>query len=435
MVRFLLSSNEFNVEGIVNSSSQFHWQGGEGWNAFHPVSWVGEQLDLYAQVYPNLILHDPAYPLPDDLRARWKVGNIAAVGEDEVRSEGAELIANVLLDETDPRPVWVQAWGGTNTIARALRIVREEHPDEVGRVAEKLRLFLIWEQDETYQSSIRPFWESLGVTVIIADQFDAMAYIWRKAIPEDLHAYFEPAWTREHLLENHGPLASAYESLDGGFHAEGDTPAFLHAMPNGLSSVQSPDWGGWGGRYVNVRYNVWMDPMPVGDFERPTGRVSIHNSWSKQLERLETPEGEQHRLAYFRPVWRWLAQVQNDFAARADWSVLSYAEANHHPVVRLSTQENDRVAHPGDEVRLDASASFDPDGDSLDIRWWHFVEAGHRTSARIPESRGAVRSFTVPHTLQAGDEIHMICEATDSGRPRLTRYQRVVIRVSERHPG
>lgn len=30
MVRFLLSANEFDVEGIINSSSQFHWEGGKG---------------------------------------------------------------------------------------------------------------------------------------------------------------------------------------------------------------------------------------------------------------------------------------------------------------------------------------------------------------------------------------------------------------------
>lgn len=51
------------------------------------------------------------------------MGNISGVGEDSLRTEGAEFIAGILLDDTDPRPVWVQAWGGCNTISRALRII------------------------------------------------------------------------------------------------------------------------------------------------------------------------------------------------------------------------------------------------------------------------------------------------------------------------
>jgi len=102
MVRFLLSSNEFQVEGIVNSSSQFHWEGGSGWNALHPVSWVRDYIGLYAQVYENLLQHDPSYPAPEYLLSRWKVGNVNAVGEVDLRTEGAELIAEVLLDASDP---------------------------------------------------------------------------------------------------------------------------------------------------------------------------------------------------------------------------------------------------------------------------------------------------------------------------------------------
>lgn len=49
MVRFLLSSNEFDIEGIINSSSQFHWVGGTGWNAFHPVDWVKEYIGIIAK--------------------------------------------------------------------------------------------------------------------------------------------------------------------------------------------------------------------------------------------------------------------------------------------------------------------------------------------------------------------------------------------------
>lgn len=429
MVRFLLTANEFEIEGIVNSSSQFHWQGGTGWNAFHEVSWVKDQIEVYAEVYPNLLLHDPAYPSPDYLLSRWKVGNVSSIGENEMLTEGAQLITDVLLDDSDPRPVWIQAWGGSNTIARALRIIQEEHPARMQEVAEKLRLFLIWEQDETYQDYIRPNWEPLGVMTIISDQFDGMAYIWPKVLPDVVKPYFQAEWMEQHILQGHGPLCAAYESLDGAFQAEGDTPAFLHTIPNGLRSAETPGWGGWGGRYVRVRNNVWMDPPPDERWQRPKGRWFIDNSWSKQLENVTSPAERQIQASYFNPLWRWLPRVQNDFAARADWSVKDYASANHHPVVRLRDTPQNIEARPREVLTLDASPTTDPDGDALDFHWWQYVEASTYAGPALADSREARMSLTIPADARPGDEIHMICEVTDRGDPPLTRYKRVVIRL------
>ncbi|MBB5350579.1 hypothetical protein HNR46_000807 [Haloferula luteola] len=431
MVRFLLSCNEFDVEGIVNSSSQFHWQGGQGWNAFHDPTWVRDSVGLYQKVYDQLRIHDPAYPHPDLLLSKWKIGNIQGVGEDQERSEGAEWIAQVLLDDSDTRPLWIQAWGGCNTLARALRIIQEEHPDRMTEVATRLRLFLIWEQDETYQKSIRPVWEPLGVTTIISDQFDCMAYIWPKVLPDSVKTYLEADWMKKHLLRGHGPLASSYEALDGAFHAEGDTPAFLHAIPNGLRSLESPAWGGWGGRYIEVRPNVWMDPPPAPDWKHPEGQISIHNSWSKKLENVTDPAEQTLRTHYFKPIWRWLPAVQNDFAARADWCVKDYASANHPPQVKLKDTPLDLFAVPGETLTLDASATRDPDGDSLQFQWWAYLE----TSQIYPQNHEWESSpkvtLTFPAKAQPGEALHMICEVTDNGSPPLTRYQRVVIRAKK----
>jgi len=429
MVRFLLTCNEFDVEGIVNSSSQFHWEGGTGWNAFHEVSWVKDQITLYAEVYDNLRLHDPNYPSPEYLMSKWKVGNISAIGEDDIRTEGAELIANVLLDDSDPRPVWIQAWGGCNTIARALKIIQEDHPERMKEAAGRLRLFLIWEQDQSYQEYIRPNWEQYNIPTIISDQFDCMAYIWPKVLPETTRKYFEADWMKKHILDGHGPLCTAYEANNGSFHAEGDTPAFLHAIPNGLRSMESPDWGGWGGRYVKVRNNVWMDPPPSTDWKHTEGRWTIDNSWSKKLENVTDPNEQELRNQYFKPIWRWLDDVQNDFAARADWCVKNYASANHHPVVRLKKTPPGIDAAPGAQITLDATPTTDPDGDALNFRWWHYVEAGTYSGNALPGAKARRATITVPKDANPGDTIHMICEVTDTGLPPLTRYQRVVIRI------
>lgn len=427
MVRFLLSANEFEVEAIVNSSSQFHWQGGTGWNAFHDVSWVRDQIELYAKVYDNLLLHDPHYPSPDDLLSRWRVGNINGVGENEIRTEGAELIAQILLDDSDPRPVWIQAWGGCNTISRALRIIQEDHPRRMKKVAKKLRLYLIWEQDETYQNYIRPNWEHLKIPTIISDQFDCMAYIWPQVLPEDVQTHFRAAWMESNILKDHGPLCAAYESKDGAFHAEGDTPAFLHTIPNGLRSLESPGWGGWGGRYVKVRKNVWMDPPPAADWKHPRGRWTIDQSWSKKLEHVTDPQQQQMRTGYFKPIWRWLEHVQNDFAARADWCVKPYDQANHPPVVKLR-HDRDLTVRPADTVQLSAIETTDPDGDELAYRWWQYTEADSaNTDVQITHADTPQASFVVPN--EPGTQVHIILEVTDNGDPPLVRYQRVVCNI------
>jgi hypothetical protein len=119
LVRFLLYANEWDIEGIITSSSQYHWQG----HRWASDDWVQPYLDAYAKVYPNLVKHDPAYPTPEYLRARTHLGNVKAEGEMEAVTAGSQHIVKVLLDESDDRPVWLQAWGGPNTIARALKTI------------------------------------------------------------------------------------------------------------------------------------------------------------------------------------------------------------------------------------------------------------------------------------------------------------------------
>ena len=138
MIRFLLYANECDVEAIVLSSSQYHSESHGHWAGNH---WVDPDLDAYEQIYPNLLKHDPAYPTPDHLRARTAVGNVKVEGDMAEPTAGSNLIVKVLLDKTDNRPVWMQAWGGMNTIARALKTIEEDHPERMAEVAAKCRFF------------------------------------------------------------------------------------------------------------------------------------------------------------------------------------------------------------------------------------------------------------------------------------------------------
>ena len=437
LVRFLLYTNEWDVEGIITSSSQYHWHG-HNWAG---DDWAVPYLNAYKEVYPNLIKHDENFPNPDYLKSVTFLGNVEAEGEMDSITPGSQQIVKVLLDESDERPILIQAWGGTNTIARALKTIEEEHPYKMEAVAKKLRFFFIWEQDETYQSYIRPHWSKYNIPTIISDQFWAIAYQWNKIQSDSKRPYFQSDWMKTNILQGHGALCSLYKAHtpgshglsgdtdfeDGDFRSEGDSPAFIYAINTGLRSMESPDYGGWGGRYIKVRENTWLDPVPEPGYTYPEGRWYTGSAWGRNYMRNIYPENQDLMEEYFKPITRWSEALQNDFAARADWCVKSYEEANHPPVVQLNTDLN-ITASPGQTLDLDATDSYDPDGDSLSFKWWQYEEADtyvRTIDLQKPLSQNI--SITVPDDIKPGETIHIICEVNDHGAPNLTRYQRVII--------
>lgn len=441
MVRFLLYANEWDVEGIVTSSSQYHWHG----HKWAGDDWIDPYMEAYAKVYPNLIKHSKDYPTPHYLKSINFLGNVESEGEMDSITPGSIHIANVLLDESDDRPIWLQAWGGTNTIAKALKTIEEEHFDKMAYVAKKLRFFFIWEQDDTYQSYIRPHWGKYNIPTIISDQFWAVAYQWDKIMPSDKQKYFKSEWMKANILEDHGPLCSLYEAYKGGndkegfiagdakskgdFRSEGDSPAFIYTIPTGLRSLESPDYGGWGGRYIKVRENTWLDPVPQADYKYPEGRWYTQTAWGRNYMRNDYPKNLDLMNAYFKPITRWADALQNDFASRADWCTKPYDEANHPPIVKLNSAL-DITAKPGSKIKLNAKGTLDPDGDQLSYSWWQYQEAGtFKGNIEIPNAQKQNTFFKIPTNAEKGENIHIICEVTDNGTPALTRYQRIVVTI------
>jgi hypothetical protein len=425
MVRFLLYTNEWDVEAIITSSSQYHWHG----HRWAGDDWIQPYLNAYAKVYPNLVKHDPRYPTPDYLRARTLLGNVETEGEMDMVTAGSQHIVKVLLDKSDDRPVWLQAWGGPNTIARALKTIEEEHPDQMAYVAKKIRFFFIWEQDSTFQEYVRPHWGKYNIQTIISDQFEAIAYRWDRIIPKEKNAFFSGAWMKKNILQGHGPLCTLYKAHeDGRFRSEGDSPAFLHTIVTGLRNLESPDWGGWGGRYVRVRENTWFDPVLESGYKYPQGRWYSSSAWGRQRARKNITN-DRALFEYLKPMWRWIDALQNDFAARADWCVKSYEQANHPPVVKLAHAWDMKV-RPGNRVSLSAKGTSDPDGDELTYQWWQYYEVDtYDGTIEIRDAGKQDASFTVPDDAGIGKTIHIICEVKDTGRPQSIRYQRVVVDV------
>ncbi len=437
LVRFLLYANEWDIEGIITSSSQYHWQG----HKWAGDDWAQSYLEAYEKVYPNLIQHDANYPKPALLKSRTLLGNVKKEGEMDEVTAGSQRIVQVLLDDSDPRPIWIQAWGGVNTIARALKTIEEQHPRKMTEVAKKIRFYFIWEQDSTYQSYVRPHWGKFNIPTIISDQFWAIAYQWNKILPADQQAYFKSDWMRAHILEGHGALCSLYKAHvhgshglsgdtnfePGDFRSEGDSPAFLHTIPTGLRNLESPGYGGWGGRYTLVRENTWLDPVPEPGYTHPAGRWFTGSAWGRKFMRDVYPEHPDLIRDYFNPLARWSTAIQNDFAARADWCVKPYQEANHAPVAMLA-HARDLSGAPGATVKLSAVGSRDTDGDAVAYRWWQYHEADSAESRiSIKDADAQQSSFVVPN--EPGKQVHIILEVTDNGTPPLVAYQRIIVSV------
>ena len=391
MVRFLLYANEWDIEGIIISSSKFHWDG-HNWAG---IKWIDDQVDEYAKFYDTLKQHADGFPTPKQLKSRVWVGNISNVGAMDRDTPGSDRIVEVLLDDK-PGPVYLQAWGGTNTIARALWKIQHEHPKQMKKVTDKAIIYIILDQDTTFRKYIEPNWPGIQVLGSFS-QFGCIAYRWHQKIPAPEKSFFEKPWMEANILKGHGPLCSLYEAKDGAFRSEGDSPAFMHQIPVGLRSMEDPTYGGWGGRFVREKpkSNTWRGAQDDGDLNKP--------------------------------IWRWAEAFQNDWAARADWCVKDYEQANHPPVVKLDGPLDVKVA-PGETVRLNAARSSDPDGDDLRFNWWPYRETGTLTgTVNLNYDRAGKATVTFARSAKAGQTVHIICEVTDDGSPALTRYQRVIV--------
>jgi hypothetical protein len=458
-IRLLLYSNEFNIEGLVYSSSMWHYKGdgrgtkfisememtkkmyGEKTDLRWPgVAWMQDLIDAYEKVYPVLSTHADGFPAANYLRSLIKVGNIDFEGEMEKVTEGSEFIKNKLLDETS-QPIYLQVWGGTNTIARALRSIEEQYKKTdrwnviYKKVSSKAIIYAILDQDATYKKYVSIYWPDIKV-YYNSHQFWCLAYPWKRAVNEQLHYLLEGKFMSEHIINDHGPLTKKYYSYGDGqkqegddehihgdlskiktgqwgsfqqydFISEGDSPAFLHLVNVGLDNLENPEYGGWGGRLKQsaTNPNRWEDGNDMMDY----------NPLSQKMD-----------LAY--PQIRWLEALQMDFAARADWCVKDYKNANHPPIVSLD-HSNVLMAKANEKIQLKGKAT-DPDNNKLIFRWWQYEEAAtYKAKIEIQNANSANASVVIPSNIKKGETIHLILEVSDDGAPKLTRYKRVILKA------
>ena len=149
MIRYVLMSDGYQTEGLIYASSQFHWTGDgtgktlnvpnreynrNGLNLCPCTSWrwnpnerfIDDIVDAYEKADPNLRIHSKGYPSPSELRSKIKWGNVQFDGEMEKDTDASNQIKSLLLDNTN-EPIYLHAWGGLSTIARALKSIEEQY--------------------------------------------------------------------------------------------------------------------------------------------------------------------------------------------------------------------------------------------------------------------------------------------------------------------
>ena len=486
LLRYLLYSSDFRTEGLIYASSQFHWKGDgtgrkfavpdreyfkfglnlcpcESWRWAPNERFIDDAVDIYEQVYPNLRVHRADYPAPAELRSKVRWGNVEFDGDISKDTPGSKLIRDLLLDD-DPEPVYLLAWGGASTIARALTSIEDryagsaEWPAIRAKVSHKAILSLSGDQDDTYATYIRPHWPEIrslpngpgGVNVA----YGAFVFASAENAP-----YFSTAWTRANI-SSQGPLGAHYRVWGDGkqmvkgdrfdyfgiagqsstelrakgyvvwlpprpqgeFLGEGDTFTYFNLLGNGLDGYRDETQGGWAGHVV-VNPATLRAAAGAGQ----GGTAGSIEAFMRSLEGIG-PEGPTKRPPSPQP--NFTPAAQNAFAARMKWSVTpTFAAANHEPEVGV--RGNPRIAaHPGQVIRLDGIAS-DPDGNLVTVRWWRWKDVDtYPGDITIADPGSLMASVRVPDDAQPGQTIQLVLEGRDDGIPPLTRYQRVVITVT-----
>jgi hypothetical protein len=431
LVRLLLYANEIDIEGLIATTST--WKR----TSVAPDS-IRNVLNAYRQIYPNLRLHDANYPTPDALGALVSEGRpesgMLGVGPDD-DSPGAQMIIRA-LERDDARPLWISVWGGANTLAQALYELRETRaPEELERLVAKLRVYTISDQDDSGPWMREQF---PGLFYVVSPGGDYAAATWtgiNSVVGGIDNSTISNPWLAEHIQQDHGPLGAAYPDVAWG--VEGDTPAFLSLIPNGLNNAEHPNWGGWGGRYElytpdppTRSLGDIVNGIPISAETRPIWT----NAYDAYAPPLLPEYGRSIRVNpeptrdFKSTLWRWRDDFQNDFAARMDWTINSVEDANHPPAVRL-THPNRLTLRSGHGAYLSAAPSTDPDGDSLSYLWFFYREAGsYRGDVDLGAENASGVWVTAPVVTQT-ESMHFIVRVTDKGEPPLTRYERIIVTV------
>ncbi|KAK1715098.1 hypothetical protein BDP67DRAFT_617575 [Colletotrichum lupini] len=432
LVRFLTYANELDVQGIAAITSTWLRNRTD-------ADTIQEVIRGYGEVVDNLnsnVLADATYPSAEDLLGKVSSGHavygLASLKQNNLSSAAVALV-QAADESSDTDPLWVSVWGGAAVLAEALQHVSStREADAVSKFVDTLRVYSISDQDDAGP------W--------IRDRFPKLFYIvslhgWNEytqptwiGISGEEYRHFDKGGPNTEIVSNDwlqkhiriGPLGSHY--LDWTFIMEGDTPAFLSLVQNGLGDIDNPQWGGWGGRYSLL------------DTSTADGGRRLY---SDTADYVRGANGEAFSSKY-ATIWRWREDFQHDFASRMQWTVNGeFGENNHQPVAVVNGScgpSSFQVEYQfGESLVFDAAESWDPDSDALSFEWFHYREATGRD----------LEGFTIPLVSQNMDianltadgsavrveplknqTMHLILSVRDNRDIPLVTYRRIILQPS-----
>jgi len=447
-VHMLMYSNTFDVEGLIACTG------------LYLKTRVAPQLytqlvGAYAKVYGNLKKHASGWPDTNYLYS-IVMGSYPGYGKAAVTSAhssgGSRLIDSALL-KNDPRKIYFVGNAGTNVLLQALWDLDSAHFGSKGKaqmaaITSKIIVYENGSQDDcgawiAYEYPDISWFRSNGQTYSWGGDGGISAavgpYTWEN-YPFTTNG--QDSWAAEHIRNNHGALGALYPQrhcsgtcwfLEGG----GTTP-WMGLANHGLADPEHLWWGGWSGRFSKIRQqNIWSTHSEIKPTEQGYGVTFWMYNSDSEVENWTDPVHNQAFSGFRVPVWRFRRAMWNDERARMDWCVKEYNQANHNPVAAVNGDTSDNIItmslKPGAVLNLDASATKDPDNDTMRFNWWIYKEAGTYTgTASILNSANKVTSFTVPADAN-GKEIHVILEVVDTGNANsvvgMYDYRRIVINV------
>ncbi len=429
LVRLLLYSNQIDIKGIVATTSCWLQ------NRIAPES-IERVIRAYGKAQPNLLKHEAGFPKPETLTALIKKGlpeyGMKGVGDGK-NSEGSDWIIKV-LEEKDDRPLWISVWGGVNTLAQSLDQIRKtKSKKEAQRLISKLRVYTISDQDDS-GIWIRNNFPDLFYIVSPGDFYASATWTGINSYINGIdNSVISNTWIAQNIQQDHGPLGSEYPDVAWG--VEGDTPAFLSLIPNGLNEPEHPEWGAWGGRYELYKPDFSKTKkggsiVTIAPETRPIWTNAVDNytpyipkEYGRSVKR-DTITFKDNKVT----LWRWRDDFQNDFAARMDWCTQTYEEANHPPIPEL-THSDLLTVSSGEAFSLDAFKSTDPDGDNLSYLWFHYPEeSSYKEKIDLGAENVHIVNLRAPE-VEKKETVHFILKLSDKGSPALSRYKRVIVTV------
>ena len=193
-----------------------------------------------------------------------------------------------MLDDK-PGPLFITAWGGQSTIARALKSIQEQYEYTTEwvsikeKISRKVVLLPSGDQDDTYAIYIKPNWPDIDYR-----QFRDVpnyGYGAQLGARQEDSIYLTASWMKENVSDR-GPLGALYRvwgdgkqmvkgdimdyfglpgysndelkkmgyvvwmpvQTKGSWLGEGDDHTFMNMPGNGLRAYEAGSYGGWGGR-------------------------------------------------------------------------------------------------------------------------------------------------------------------------------------------